>query len=73
MGGFIQEFEINTLAVTVWHILEFDHYKLEPLSNGQFHEGDTYVVRWEYRIIATGKIYLFYLICIRIFFVYHLL
>lgn len=54
MGGFIQEFEIHTLAVTVWHILEFDHYKLEPLSNGQFHEGDTYVVRWEYRIVATG-------------------
>ncbi|CAE1282568.1 SVIL [Acanthosepion pharaonis] len=54
MGGFIQEFEIHTLAVTVWHILEFDHYKLDPLSNGQFHEGDTYVVRWEYRIVATG-------------------
>ncbi|XP_036362125.1 uncharacterized protein LOC115211517 isoform X7 [Octopus sinensis] len=54
MDGFIQHFEITTIAVTVWHVLEFDHYKLDYISNGQFHDGDTYVVRWEYRIVATG-------------------
>ncbi|XP_052827709.1 uncharacterized protein LOC106868432 isoform X6 [Octopus bimaculoides] len=54
MDGFIQHFEITTIAVTVWHVLEFDRYKLDYISNGQFHDGDTYVVRWEYRIVATG-------------------
>ncbi|GAB1597773.1 uncharacterized protein LOC115211517 isoform X3 [Argonauta hians] len=54
MDGFIQHYEITTIGVTVWHVLEFDHFKLEPSSNGQFHDGDTYVVRWEYRIVATG-------------------
>lgn len=61
MDGFIQHFEITTIAVTVWHVLEFDHYKLDYISNGQFHDGDTYVVRWEYRIVATGK-WLFFLL-----------
>lgn len=50
MQGFIKERDIITLEVTVWHVLEFDHYKLPLLSHGQFHDGDTYVVRWQYMI-----------------------
>ncbi|KAM4606698.1 supervillin a isoform 3-T3 [Polymixia lowei] len=48
--------EIGTLAVEVWHILEFDYSRLPRQSIGQFHEGDTYVVKWKYTVsAAVGK------------------
>ncbi|XDV44489.1 hypothetical protein PO909_012765, partial [Leuciscus waleckii] len=51
-----RNFEISTLSVDVWHILEFDYSRLPKLSIGQFHEGDTYVVKWKYMIsTAVGK------------------
>ena len=40
----------------VWHILEYDHLAMDENSYGQFHEGDTYVVRWNYVISQKGKI-----------------
>ncbi|XP_061661137.1 supervillin a isoform X2 [Syngnathoides biaculeatus] len=49
-------YEITTLAVEVWHILEFDYSRLPRQSIGQFHEGDTYVVKWKYMVsTAVGK------------------
>ncbi|XP_072234435.1 supervillin-like isoform X2 [Leuresthes tenuis] len=49
-------YEIRTLAVEVWHILEFDYSRLPCQSIGQFHEGDTYVVKWKYMVsTAVGK------------------
>ncbi|XP_066519364.1 supervillin a isoform X2 [Hoplias malabaricus] len=49
-------FEISTLSVDVWHILEFDYSRLPKQSIGQFHEGDTYVVKWKHMISTTvGK------------------
>ncbi|XP_048836086.1 supervillin a isoform X13 [Brienomyrus brachyistius] len=51
-----RRFELSTLAVDVWHILEFDYSRLPRQSIGQFHEGDTYVVKWRYMVSATvGK------------------
>ncbi|XP_077057052.1 supervillin a isoform X40 [Siphateles boraxobius] len=51
-----RNFEISTLSVDVWHILEFDYSRLPKLSIGQFHEGDSYVVKWKYMIsTAVGK------------------
>ncbi|XP_030254261.1 supervillin a isoform X9 [Sparus aurata] len=48
--------EISTLAVEVWHILEFDYSRLPRQSIGQFHEGDTYVVKWKYMVsTAVGR------------------
>ncbi|XP_036934832.1 supervillin a isoform X10 [Acanthopagrus latus] len=48
--------EISTLAVEVWHILEFDYSRLPHQSIGQFHEGDTYVVKWKYMVsTAVGR------------------
>ncbi|XP_022111783.1 uncharacterized protein LOC110991023 isoform X2 [Acanthaster planci] len=46
--------EITTLSVVVWHVLEYEHSILPQESFGQFHEGDTYVVRWQYRVESTG-------------------
>ncbi|KFZ56383.1 Supervillin, partial [Antrostomus carolinensis] len=43
-----RQFEIITASVDVWHILEFDYSRLPKQSIGQFHEGDTYVVKWKY-------------------------
>ncbi|XP_039609793.1 supervillin a isoform X5 [Polypterus senegalus] len=59
--GFVEgedrrQFEIGTLSVDVWHILEFDYSRLPKQSIGQFHEGDTYVVKWKYMIsTAVGR------------------
>ncbi|XP_045066458.1 supervillin isoform X7 [Coregonus clupeaformis] len=51
-----RHFEISTTAVDVWHILEFDYSRLPKQSIGQFHEGDTYVVKWKYMVsTAVGK------------------
>ncbi|XP_056626805.1 supervillin a isoform X15 [Triplophysa dalaica] len=51
-----RNFEISTLSVDVWHILEFDYSRLPKQSIGQFHEGDTYVVKWKYMVsTAVGK------------------
>lgn len=49
-----RSYEITTLAVEVWHILEFDYSRLPRQSIGQFHEGDTYVVKWKYMVSAAG-------------------
>uniref|UniRef100_A0A8C7TPG2 Supervillin a n=1 Tax=Oncorhynchus mykiss TaxID=8022 RepID=A0A8C7TPG2_ONCMY len=51
-----RHFEISTTAVDVWHILEFDYSRLPRQSIGQFHEEDTYVVKWKYMVsTAVGK------------------
>ncbi|TSK14827.1 Supervillin [Bagarius yarrelli] len=51
-----RNFEISTLSVDVWHILEFDYSRLPKQSIGQFHEGDTYVVKWKFMVsAAVGK------------------
>ncbi|XP_041670616.1 supervillin a isoform X3 [Cheilinus undulatus] len=46
-------YEISTLGVEVWHILEFDYSRLPRQSIGQFHEGDTYVMKWKYMVSAA--------------------
>ncbi|XP_038579817.1 supervillin a isoform X15 [Micropterus salmoides] len=51
-----RSYEISTLAVEVWHILEFDYSRLPRQSIGQFHEGDTYVIKWKYMVsTAVGR------------------
>ncbi|XP_056656896.1 supervillin isoform X9 [Monodelphis domestica] len=56
--GFIEgddrrQFEIASVSVDVWHILEFDYSRLPKQSIGQFHEGDTYVVKWKFMVSTT--------------------
>ncbi|NXD64063.1 SVIL protein, partial [Eolophus roseicapillus] len=48
-----RQFEIISASVDVWHILEFDYSRLPKQSIGQFHEGDTYVVKWKYMVSTT--------------------
>ncbi|XP_058601777.1 supervillin isoform X4 [Onychostoma macrolepis] len=49
----MRSLEISTVAVDVWHILEFDYSRLPKQSIGQFHEGDAYVVKWKYMVSAA--------------------
>lgn len=48
-----RQFEIASVSVDVWHILEFDYSRLPKQSIGQFHEGDAYVVKWKYMVSTT--------------------
>ncbi|KAM9839521.1 supervillin a [Aulostomus maculatus] len=51
-----RSYDISTQVVEVWHILEFDYSRLPRQSIGQFHDGDTYVVKWKYMVsTAVGK------------------
>ena len=53
--GLRREYEVLTLSIVVWHVAEYEHYRVAEESFGQFHEGDTYVVRWHYTISQVGK------------------
>ncbi|KAM4828750.1 supervillin isoform 1-T1 [Thomomys bottae] len=51
-----RQFEISSVSVDVWHILEFDYSRLPRQSIGQFHEGDAYVVKWKFMVsTAVGS------------------
>uniref|UniRef100_A0A8C6UB18 Supervillin a n=1 Tax=Neogobius melanostomus TaxID=47308 RepID=A0A8C6UB18_9GOBI len=52
-GEDCRSYQLSTLGVEVWHILEFDYSRLPQQSIGQFHEGDTYVVKWQYMVSTT--------------------
>ncbi|XP_029364826.1 supervillin isoform X3 [Echeneis naucrates] len=47
--------ELKTIAVDTWHVQEFDDSEIPVASNGQLHEGDSYVIRWTYSITAVDK------------------
>ncbi|KAL4841925.1 hypothetical protein H8958_018860 [Nasalis larvatus] len=49
-----RQFEITSVSVDVWHILEFDYSRLPKQSIGQFHEGDAYVVKWKFMVSTAG-------------------
>ena len=48
-------FEITTLDVKMWHIQEYEHSPVPQSEIGLLHSGDTYVVRWAYRVAVTGR------------------
>ena len=66
--GLRREFEIDTLSVDMWHVLEYEQYQMEPPSYGQLHDNDTYVIRWHYRITQSGTCLLacWYFLCLSI-------
>lgn len=47
--------ELQTISVDTWHVQEFDDSETPVASTGQLHEGDSYVIRWTYRISTTGQ------------------
>nr|XP_031526886.1 supervillin isoform X14 [Vicugna pacos] len=61
-GADRRQFEIASVSVDVWHILEFDYSRLPKQSIGQFHEGDAYVVKWKFTV-RTAEIHSLLLKC----------
>ncbi|CAD6226854.1 GSCOCG00005946001-RA-CDS [Cotesia congregata] len=58
-GWFDEEFSrqylVTTTNVTVWNVDEYSYSQLDDSSVGQFFTGDSYIVRWMYRITITGR------------------
>ena len=50
-----RQYEIETLALKSWHISEYDIEELADNWTGQFHDKDTYVFRWTYKVSLTGR------------------
>ncbi|GFS66452.1 hypothetical protein TNIN_255841 [Trichonephila inaurata madagascariensis] len=50
-----RHFRITSISHKMWHISEHGFEVLPEESWGQFHNYDTYVVRWQYMISNTGR------------------
>jgi len=48
--------KISTQSVKMWHIVDYELVAQDKAASlGQFHCGDTYVIRWQYRLTVTGR------------------
>ncbi|XP_031346658.1 supervillin isoform X1 [Photinus pyralis] len=45
----------STRSVRTWVIFDYSHEELSSESIGQFHDGNSYIVRWEYCVNTTGR------------------
>ncbi|VEL17573.1 unnamed protein product [Protopolystoma xenopodis] len=52
--GIARRFRVNSGQLSVWHVSEFSRTCLPGPSHGQFHRGDTYVIRWPFDVVYTG-------------------
>ncbi|GBM97338.1 Supervillin [Araneus ventricosus] len=50
-----RHFRITSVSHKMWHISEHGYEVMPEESWGQFHNCDTYVVRWQYMISSTGR------------------
>ncbi|KAF5297869.1 hypothetical protein FQR65_LT09894 [Abscondita terminalis] len=48
-------FNFTTRSVTCWVILEYSHEQLPDKSVGQFYDGNSYIIRWEYCANTSGR------------------
>ncbi|KAK5642159.1 hypothetical protein RI129_008326 [Pyrocoelia pectoralis] len=48
-------FNFSTRSVTCWVIFDYSHEELPNESVGQFYDGNSYIVRWEYCANTTGR------------------
>lgn len=45
------------MSLNVWHVSEVERYELSNSSYGQFHSDDVYIIRWRYKLVASGNTY----------------
>ncbi len=50
-----RQYEIETIAVKSWHVNEHGVKLLSKEWAAQFHNEDTYVIRWMYKVSLTGR------------------
>ncbi|CAF3513009.1 unnamed protein product [Rotaria socialis] len=46
--------DIQTISLNVWHVSENERYEVSKSSYGQFHSDDVYIIRWRYKLVASG-------------------
>lgn len=45
--------ELRTVAVKMWLVLESEEHEVDPDSFGQFHEDNTYAIRWTFSLTTV--------------------
>jgi len=61
VDGINWEYQILTQSVDVWHVMESGRQQLKRESYGQFHDADTYVIRWRYSINQISLSHFFFI------------
>ena len=47
--------DVQTMTLNVWHVSENERHELPEASYGQFHSDDVYIIRWRYKLVASGE------------------
>ncbi|CAM1309576.1 SVIL (predicted) [Pycnogonum litorale] len=50
-----RHYEIETRSIKVWHVQEHGTNEVSGSSYGHFYSSDTYVIRWFYTVVQTGR------------------
>ena len=50
-----RQYEVETLSLLVHHVNEYNITELDNKWEAVFHDEDTYVVRWLYKVSLTGR------------------
>lgn len=50
-----RQYEISTLGIKCWKILESTYEELTNDLQGHFYDSETYVIRWQFRVTTTGR------------------
>ncbi|CAF3541406.1 unnamed protein product [Adineta steineri] len=46
--------DVQTISLNLWHVSENERHELDNSSYGQFHTDDVYIIRWRYKLVASG-------------------
>ncbi|KAA3677152.1 supervillin [Paragonimus westermani] len=52
--GIMRRYRVESGSLRVWHVSEFSRTEIPEASHGQFHQGDTYVIRWPFKVLHVG-------------------
>ncbi|KAA3674555.1 supervillin [Paragonimus westermani] len=50
----MRRYRVESGSLRVWHVSEFSRTEIPEASHGQFHQGDTYVIRWPFKVLHVG-------------------
>jgi supervillin len=45
---------VQTMGLNVWHVSDNERHELSQESYGQFYSDDVYIIRWRYKLVASG-------------------
>ncbi|CAF0935876.1 unnamed protein product [Adineta ricciae] len=46
--------DVQTISLNVWHVSDNERHEVNKSSYGQFHTDDVYIIRWRYKLVASG-------------------